>query len=168
VTANLGTGFVFHRDDSVIILTNRHVALPGNAAQLVFKDGITAGAEVVNSSLDHDLAVLQPSGVRLANYESLERGDSADLAIGDEVMTIGHPIGESRHISIGFYTGRFTNEEGRTLLRLSMSVDPGNSGGPLLNRQGSVVGIVTLKHSTASNIAYAIPIEKAHNLDINP
>lgn len=115
-------------------------------------------ASVLDASERNDLAVMEIPSANLGHYHALGQGRSSDLRIGEELMTIGHPIGESHHISVGFYTGRFTLDD-RTLLRMSMPVDPGNSGGPLFNRRGEVVGVVSQKRSE-SNIAYAFPIEK--------
>ena len=80
-------------------------------------------------------------------------------------MTIGYPLRESHHLSIGLYTGREElGPEFGTLLRLNMPVDPGNSGGPLLDDKGHVVGIITLKKSGSSNIVFAVPIEQIRTL----
>ena len=144
-----GTGFVYRLKDKCIILTNRHVM---------------SVATQVDASELHDLAVLEVENINLKRYGVLQPGRVSDLQIGEELMTIGHPRLESHHISIGFYTGKSIDKNGLTLLRLSMAVDPGNSGGPLFNRKGQVVGIISRKVEDSANIAFAIPIDKVELL----
>jgi len=161
-----GTGFVYNLRGKLVILTNRHVASAATNPIVQFQDIDDAFVgEILDASELHDLAILQPQGVNLKRYGGLPQGCSSDLRIGEEAMTIGHPIRESHHISVGFYTGKFTDRRGRTLLRLSMAVDPGNSGGPLLNRKGQVVGVISQRVEESTNIAFAIPIEKIQHLD---
>lgn len=162
-----GTGFIINLAGENVILTNSHVI--ANAAHLFirFSDKVEAEATLVDASGLHDIAVLKANGTNLNRYRALPRGDSTSLKIGEEMMTIGHPIFESHHISVGFYSGKFTNKRGRTLLRLSMTVDPGNSGGPLFNREGEVVGIICQKVKESANIAFAVPVEKAGLLNLS-
>lgn len=161
-----GTGFVFQVRDHAVVLTNRHVASRFTIPIVRMRDGEVKAATVLDASELHDMAILGIEGLSLKRYGFLPRGRSINLRIGDEVMTIGHPIQESHHISVGFFTGKHTDDRGRTLLRLSMAVDPGNSGGPLLNSQAQVVGIITQKVSESANIAFAIPIEKVDELQV--
>jgi S1-C subfamily serine protease len=160
-----GTGFVYDLNGRQIIVTNRHVISFISEPLVRFRDGVEVIAKQLDASKVHDLAILGIEGINLKRYGELRPGRSSDLRIGEEVMTIGHPRLESHHISVGFYNGKSTNQEGCTLLRLSMAVDPGNSGGPLFNRKGQVVGIVSRKVEESANIAFAIPIEKAHLLN---
>lgn len=159
-----GTGFVFSFQGKSFVLTCAHVVSKGANSQIRFADQTEGTAQVVDASELHDIALLQVQGVNLMRYGELPQVRSMDLQIGEEVMTIGHPIRESHHLSVGFYTGKFTDKNGRTLLRLSMSVDPGNSGGPLLNRRGQVVGVISQRVEASASIAFAIPIEKIQYL----
>jgi S1-C subfamily serine protease len=159
-----GTGFVFNLHGKLVILTNRHVASAATVPYIRFQDGVDGIVQILDASGLHDLAVLESQDISLKRYGSLFKGNSQDLRIGEEVMTIGHPKLESHHISVGFYSGKFTDKRGRTLLRLSMAVDPGNSGGPLFNKKGQVVGVISQKVKKSTNIAFAIPIEKVQSL----
>jgi S1-C subfamily serine protease len=160
-----GTGFVCDVHGKFVVVTNRHVVSAVTGPLVRFRDGVDAVAKILDSSELHDLAVLEPQAVNLERYGALPQGRSSDLRIGEEVMTIGHPILESHHIAVGFYTGKSTDKRGRTLLRLSMTVDRGSSGGPLLNRKGHVVGVISQKVGESANIAFAIPIDKVQYFD---
>lgn len=161
-----GTGFVYRLNGRYVVVTNRHVASAASQLAMRFPDDVVATATVLDASELHDLAAVEPEGVNLKRYGSLPAGNSLDLKLGEELLTIGHPVGESHHISVGFYAGKSTDSRGRTLLRLSMAVDPGNSGGPLLNQQGEVVGVITQRVAESANIAFAIPIEKLLELSL--
>ena len=159
-----GTGFVVTHANHVVIVTNEHVVHGAKYLKLRFKDSTIADGELLDSSIAEDLAAVRAKGVNLARYSPLLPSSSPDLHIGEELLTIGHPLRESHHISIGLYTGREKLKDLGPMLRLNMPVDPGNSGGPLLNNRGKVVGVVTLKESEASSIAFAIPIENLEKL----
>jgi serine protease Do len=164
--AREGTGFLIRHSGHVVIVTNEHVIHGARALKLRFRDSVTVDADVVDSSSTNDLATLRVKGVNLERYSPLTAGASSDLQIGDELMTIGHPLRESHHLSIGLYAGKDRLDELGTMLRLNMPVDPGNSGGPLLNNRGRVVGVVTLKDVRASSLAFAVPIENLEKLKV--
>jgi serine protease Do len=161
--ATAGTGFLLRHGGGDLIVTNEHVIHGAEGLRLRFRDSLETAAEVWDASPEYDVAVLRVRGVDLERYGPLKEGQSKDLRIGDEVMTIGHPLSESYHLSIGLYSGRETIEKG-VMLRLNMPVDPGNSGGPLLDARGRVVGITTLKATRSSSLAFAVPIERIRNL----
>jgi S1-C subfamily serine protease len=148
--------------DSGIILTNLHVVGDASVVQV----------EVVVRQPEKDLAVLRarviPDDLIPATLAS-----SAMLRIGDEVVAVGHPFGISNSVSAGVVSGKGRNyrwpETDQTLTNLiqfDAAVNPGNSGGPLVNRYGEVVGIVTaLLNPTDQDvfigIGFAVPIETA-------
>jgi S1-C subfamily serine protease len=162
----IGTGFIFRYSRQSLIVTNEHVIEGASNIKIHFQDSIVADADIVDASSTNDIAVLRPRGVDLTRYAQLTEGTSHNLQIGDELMTIGYPLGESHHLSIGLYAGREKRQEIGHLLRLNMPVDPGNSGGPLIDDEGRVVGIVTLKDSRSSSISFAIPIEQIRLLKL--
>lgn len=167
----LGTGVVIA--DTGIILTCLHVVKNAARVRVIFAyDGTESDAEVVMRQPQNDLAVLRaatvPDDLKPATLVA-----SSTLSLGDEVIAVGNPFGLLNSASAGIVSGKgrsFTSKEtGATLtdlIQFDAAVNPGNSGGPLVNRNGEVVGIVTaLLNPTAEEvfigIGFAIPIETA-------
>jgi len=162
-----GSGFIFqHPSGRLVIVTCGHVVGDATRANVTFYDHTTARATVAAISSDPDLALLDPARVDFARFPSLKQGSSGSLRIGDEVMTIGRPRGQPHHISIGFYSGLIKRNDGPPLLRLSMGVDPGNSGGLVVDRSGAVVGVVSAKVPDSANVAFAVPIEDINRAEL--
>jgi S1-C subfamily serine protease len=145
--SSIGSGVVIV--DSGIILTSLHVVMGASALRVIFADGSESEAVVLVEQPENDLAVLQaliiPDDLMPATLAG-----SAGLRIGDEVAAVGHPFGISNSLSAGVVSGLGRNyvwpETGRrlaNLIQFDAAVNPGNSGGPLINRDGEVVGIVT-------------------------
>jgi S1-C subfamily serine protease len=166
----VGTGVVIV--ESGIILTNLHVVAGADKVTVQFFDGLESAANVTGMRPEHDLAVLQaktlPDDLVPATLRS-----TADLAVGDEVVAVGFPFGIGPSASAGVVSGlrrEYQSPEGKRLLtnliQFDAAVNPGNSGGPLVTRDGEVVGIVTgiLNPSTQRvfiGIGFAVPIENA-------
>ncbi|MGO9412452.1 MAG: S1C family serine protease [Spirochaetia bacterium] len=167
----LGTGVVI--TDTGIILTCLHVVKDAVRVRVIFADdGTESDAQVVMRQPENDLAVLRantiPDDLKPATLVA-----SSSLSQGDEVIAVGNPFGLLNSASAGVVSGKgrsFTSKEtGATLkdlIQFDAAVNPGNSGGPLVNRNGEVVGIVTaLLNPTAQEvfigIGFAIPIETA-------
>jgi S1-C subfamily serine protease len=166
----VGTGVVIV--ESGIILTNLHVVAGADKVTVQFFDGLESDANVTGMRPEHDLAVLQaktlPDDLVPATLRS-----TADLAVGDEVVAVGFPFGIGPSASAGVVSGlrrEYQSPEGKRLLtnliQFDAAVNPGNSGGPLVTRDGEVVGIVTgiLNPSTQRvfiGIGFAVPIENA-------
>jgi S1-C subfamily serine protease len=166
--ATLGTGVVVA--ETGVILTCLHVV--GNASQVsvIFADGTQSDALVTTRIPEKDLAVLTalkvPEELKPATMAS-----SASLHVGDEVIAVGNPFGVIGSVSDGVvsglgrqYVSRESGMELRNLIQFDAAVNPGNSGGPLLNRAGEVVGIVaSLLNPTNQDvfigIGFAIPID---------
>jgi serine protease DegQ len=166
----VGTGVVIV--ESGIILTNLHVVAGADKVTVQFFDGLESDANVTGMRPEHDLAVLQaktlPDDLVPATLRS-----TADLAVGDEVVAVGFPFGIGPSASAGVVSGlrrEYQSPEGKRLLtnliQFDAAVNPGNSGGPLVTRDGEVVGIVTgiLNPSPQRvfiGIGFAVPIENA-------
>ena len=170
-SASSGSGFILTTDGYIV--TNYHVISEGLSSsganvEVTLNDGSTYAAEVVGGDEDYDLAVLKidPGENTLT---PVTFGSSADLQVGDEVLAIGNPLGEltfSMSEGIISCVDREINVEGTPfdMIQITAAVNSGNSGGPLFNIYGEVVGIVSAKYSTSSNgtsvegLGFAIPI----------
>jgi S1-C subfamily serine protease len=166
----VGSGVVIV--DTGIILTNMHVVVGAERILVTFADGLESEAAIVGIRPEHDLAVLQakklPDDLPAATLRS-----TSDLAPGDEVIAVGFPFGIGPSVSSGVISGlkrEYRSPEGRevltNLIQFDAAVNPGNSGGPLLNRDGEVVGIVTAllnptEQEVFIGIGFAVTIESA-------
>jgi len=165
----VGTGVVI--DDQGTILTNLHVARAAPRLRVEFFDGTEADARIVGARPELDLAIIQPN--RLPDdLQPATLGSSASLRPGDDVVAIGFPFGIGPSASAGVVSGllRIFEQEGsptmRNMIQFDAAANPGNSGGPLVNADGEVVGIVTaiLNPSgirTFAGIGFAATIEDA-------
>ena len=166
----VGTGVVIV--DQGVILTNLHVVHGAQRIRLVFADGSESGAVVTGVQAHNDLAVLQaqtvPDDLQAATMRS-----TGDLLPGDHVVAVGFPFGIGPSVSAGVISGfgrSFRAPEGQqdiqNLIQFDAAANPGNSGGPLVTRDGEVVGIVTgilnpTRARTFVGIGFAVPIESA-------
>jgi S1-C subfamily serine protease len=168
--SNLGTGVVV--SDSGDILTSLHVVADASDIQLIFADGTHSGAQVVAQQPENDIAVLRATRPPLQLLPAV-LGNPNAMRIGDEAYVVGHPFGLYGSMSAGVISGfdrtfQPPNSETRLqgLIQIDAAVNPGNSGGPLLNRHGQVVGIVTgIVNPTEQDffigIGFAVPITVA-------
>ena len=160
-----GSGFVI--DDEGHVVTNQHVVEGVERVTVRFADGEESGARVVGADASTDVALLEldnvPEGV-----EPLELGSAASLEIGDLLVAIGSPFGLQGTVTSGIVSAldrELTAPDGFTIdgaIQTDAAVNPGNSGGPLLDGQGRVVGINSqIATETGGNvgIGYAVPIE---------
>ena len=167
--SGVGSGVVI--SDEGVILTNLHVVQGAKRIQVTFADGLESEAVVVGVQPENDLAVIKAK--RLPDdLQSATLGSSQNLQPGDEVVAVGFPFGIGPSVSAGVVSGlnRSFGSEGKTMMRGLIQADaaanPGNSGGPLINMAGEVVGIVTAILNPTSartfvGIGFAVPIENA-------
>lgn len=151
----VGTGFVI--DSSGLIATSLHVV--GEARPMTAR--LASGQELeviaVHAFDRHsDLAILRVSATNL-NLPALPLGDSATLAVGAAVVALGNPLGLENSVVAGVLSGRRVLEEVE-MLQIAIPIEPGNSGGPLLDRSGRVQGIVNAKSLLTRNLGFATPI----------
>ncbi|MEJ8850258.1 S1C family serine protease [Variovorax rhizosphaerae] len=170
VERGVGTGVVIV--DKGLILTNLHVVAGSEKIKITFHDGLEAEAAVVSVQPENDLAVLQakkiPDDLIPATMRSTD-----DLQSGDQVVAVGFPFGIGPSVSAGVVSGlkrAFRSPEGKqelsNLIQFDAAANPGNSGGPLVNMDGEVLGIVTAilnptQARTFIGIGFAVPIENA-------
>jgi len=173
-----GTGFIVSEEG--MILTNKHVVLDKDAEYTVFtNDGKEFSAKVLARDPIQDLAVLKieqeksvtDEGEFLKPFPMAKLGDSDSLQIGQTVIAIGNALGEFRNtVSVGVISGlgRTVTASGggfvetlEDIIQTDAAINKGNSGGPLLNLKGEVIGINTAVAQEAQSIGFTIPINKA-------
>ena len=162
-----GSGFILSEEGYVV--TNAHVVDGGTAFLVVTNDNAEHEAVLVGYDTDNDLAVLKIESEYLV---PVKLGSSDALVVGDQVAAIGNPLGElTSTLTVGYVSAkeRYVTTEGSTsinMMQTDCAINSGNSGGPLFNMKGEVVGITTAKYSGTSNsgatiegIGFAIPID---------
>jgi S1-C subfamily serine protease len=153
------------------ILTNLHVVAGAGRIRVLFADGLESDANIVSQHPENDLAVLQAQTVPDDLAAAVMR-PRADLKPGDTVVAVGFPFGIGPSVSAGVVSGlrrEYRSPGGESLLsnliQFDAAVNPGSSGGPLLNAAGEVVGIVTAMLDPGggafAGIGFAVPVETA-------
>lgn len=166
----VGSGVVINANGD--ILTALHVVAEASEIEVLFSDGSQVMAEMIAAEPENDIAVLHPiQSPELIVPAVL--GNPNSMRIGDEAYAVGNPLGLSGSLSAGVISGfnrSFTIDDSGLeidgLIQFDAAVNPGNSGGPLLNRYGQVIGIVTAlakpnEKDSFSGIGFAVPIEVA-------
>lgn len=163
-----GTGFIVSKDG--LVLTNRHVVSIEDADYTVLtNDGRKFPATVLAIDPGQDLAIIKIESKE--NFPIVSLGNSDNLEIGQTVIAIGNSLGEFRNtVSVGVISGlgRTVTASGggivetlTDIIQTDAAINKGNSGGPLLNLKGEVIGVNTAMALGAENIGFAIPINKA-------
>lgn len=160
-----GSGIVF--DSKGYIVTNQHVVEGGTKVMVSLPGGKKVQAKVIGEDAKTDLAVLK---VETTGLTAAKFGDSDAIRVGDSVIAIGNPLGEefAGSVTSGILSAKDRdmsfNDDGNSrtynVLQTDASINPGSSGGALLNESGEVVGINTLKISSAEGMGFAIPINE--------
>lgn len=165
-----GSGVIL--DETGNILTNLHVVQGASDIEVVFADGSTSKAILAGQLGDKDIAVLKALTPPALLIPAI-LGSPASLQVGDEAIVVGNPFGLRHTLTAGVISGLnrsfklpSTDREVEGLIQFDAAVNPGNSGGPLLNRNGEVVGIVTAlanptDQSVFIGIGFAVPIDVA-------
>lgn len=167
---SLGSGFVW--DNQGHIITNNHVVAGASRISVTFSDGMTAPAELVGSDAQSDLAVIKVDPTKVGTLQPLALGDSTQVRVGQFVAAIGNPFGLEGTMTFGIVSalGRsLPVESGATsagsytipdIIQTDAPVNPGNSGGVLLDMSGRLVGVPTAIESESgsnSGVGFAIP-----------
>ena len=158
--------------DKGVILTSLHVVSGANRVRVQFEDGMEADADIISKQPEMDLAILQakqiPDDLRAATLRSAKQ-----LTEGEHVTAVGFPFGIGPSVSHGVISGlkrQYRSPDNErvlsNLIQFDAAANPGSSGGPLVNAQGEVIGIVTAILATSekagfAGIAFAVPIEMA-------
>lgn len=165
--SGIGTGFIV--SSKGIIVTNSHVVSDPNADySIVLKDGSTYEVKKVHRDNANDLAIIE---VNAKNLKIAELGDSSKLKVGQKAIAIGNALGQfSNSVTVGVISGVSRQLEASgpfgegaklytNVLQTDAALNPGNSGGPLLNLLGQVIGVNVAVTRSAQNIGFAIPID---------
>lgn len=172
-SASSGSGFVYKKDSKYgYIMTNYHVVSGATKVQVINMDGQTSEATILGGDKYADIAVLRIDVDNVLDVASI--GDSTKSKIGDTVFTVGTPVNSEY---MGTVTKGILSSEARTItvsdssmgdymmevLQTDASINPGNSGGPLVNMNGEVIGITSMKLVTdeIEGMGFAIPVEVA-------
>lgn len=177
-----GTGFVYKKEGSTAyIMTNNHVISSGDSAKVIFSDGTSADTKILGGETYADIAVLTVSSASIKQVATI--GNTENIKLGDTVFAVGAPLGDtySGTVTKGILSGKdrlvevsfsgTTSDYYMKVLQTDAALNPGNSGGPLCNINGEVIGVNSLKlteekTSTTSSysvegMGFAIPIEDA-------
>ncbi len=149
----VGTGFVVKSDG--LIATNLHVIGEARHISVRTADGREHEATSVHASDRHlDLALVK---IDARDLPTLELGDSDGLKSGQPIVALGNPHGLERSVVTGVVSGT-RRINGRSMIQIAMPVEPGNSGGPVLDMSGKVHGVVTIKSAVTQNLGFAMPV----------
>lgn len=166
-----GSGVIISEDGYIV--TNYHVVAEGTIYIVYFDDDTSAEATIVGYDDSSDLAVLK---VEKDGLTAIDVGDSSEVAVGDWVMTAGSPFGLTKSVSSGIVSALYRNETLENsygssfyvnMIQVDAGVNPGNSGGALVNAEGELIGICTLTASYSgdfSGVGFAIPSNYVMNI----
>ncbi|MAG37770.1 hypothetical protein CMI45_00060 [Candidatus Pacearchaeota archaeon] len=137
-----GTGFIV--SDEGYIVTNQHVVSGASAANVIAYSNKVYRVRLIGSDVGKDIALLK---IEEGEYDELILGDSEDIKVGNKVIAVGNPLGLSFTVTEGIVSAvdRDGPSGGDDYIQTDVSLNPGNSGGPLINAQGEVVGINNFK-----------------------
>ncbi|MEJ2701050.1 MAG: Do family serine endopeptidase [Sedimentisphaerales bacterium] len=158
----MGSGFIISPDG--YILTNNHMVQDAKKIKIELADDRKFDAEVIGTDPESDIAVVK---IDTENLPYLEMGDSDNLKVGEWVLAIGNPLGFSHTVTAGIVSAKGRSGMGlanfESFIQTDAAINRGNSGGPLLNLEGKVVGINTAIVGATGNIGigFAIPINMA-------
>ena len=150
----LGSGFALGKQ---CVITNAHVIQSTSEIKITAYDGKVYSTIVYCKDDNLDIAVLS---VPAANLKPLTIGNTTDIKIGDDVIAIGAPNGMSYTLTKGTLSSNKRIISGESYLQIDAALNEGNSGGPLLNANGAVIGMNTMKMNNSEGLGLAIPIDR--------
>jgi serine protease Do len=160
-----GTGTGFLIDPDGLILTNHHVIEGAERLTVKLADGRNLRADVIGSDPDTDIALIKVSGNGPFPHAML--GDSSKLRVGEWVCAIGNPLAYEHTVTVGvisFLGRKLFDASLDNYIQTDAAISFGNSGGPLINSRGQVIGINSAVSRQASNIGFAVPINQARGV----
>jgi len=163
-----GTGSGFVWDEKGFVVTNDHVVRGGDRFEVTLEDGSTWPGVLVGADPDKDIAVLKLDGAPATKLKPVAVGTSGDLVVGQSVFAIGNPFGLDQTLTTGVISGlgrAIQSPSGRRIdgvIQTDAAVNPGNSGGPLLDSAGRLIGMNTAIVSPSggsAGIGFAVPVD---------
>jgi len=152
----LGSGFFIASDG--VILTNAHVVGEQERVQVVLHDGRRLTGEVVERAEHADLALVK---IDVENAPTLRMAGMHDVAVGDWAAAVGHGRGAIWTYTTGMISNIYPSGDERPLFQTQIPLNPGGSGGPVVNIEGDAIGVVTAGLTDAQSINFAIPLQQA-------
>jgi len=154
IRTNVGQGTGFIINNKGYIVTNAHVLVGGSTIQAINSKQELIDAYLIGYEGDFDIALLKISG----NYNSLKLADSDDVQIGEKVIAIGNPLGLQFSVSQGIVSAihRSGINGVEAYIQTDAALNPGNSGGPLINKKGEVIGINNFKIGDSESLGFAL------------
>ncbi len=160
----LGSGFVVDADG--LIATNRHVIGDARRIKVETSDGkVEEVTEVVATDVHLDLAILR---ISRKDLKPLPLGDSDQLRQGERIVAMGNPEGLAYSVVDGVVSEPRREIDGVPMIQVAVPIERGNSGGPLLDRQGRVLGLLTMKSARTDNLGFAMPVNALKKLIEKP
>jgi len=149
-----GTGFYLPKYE--LFVTNEHVVRDNKEVAIIGYDIEKQLASVVFLDEDHDLAFLKIGDSLQVSYD-IRLSDQENLELGSEVISVGHPFGLEFSVTKGIVSSLDHKVSNITYVQHDAALHPGNSGGPLINKQGAIIGVNTFVAKNGRNIGYALP-----------
>ncbi len=160
----MGSGFVLAAEG--LIATNRHVIGEARRIKVETSDGqVEEVTEIVATDVHLDLVILR---IPRKDLNPLPLGDSDELRQGDRIVAMGHPAGFTYSVVEGVISEPRREIDGVPMIQVAVPIEHGNSGGPLLDRQGRVLGLLTMKSARTNNLGFAMPVNELKKLIEKP
>jgi len=155
-----GSGFIITSDGYIV--TNTHVLAGAHFSQAITYDSKVRDATLIGYSVEDDIALLKIEG----EFDYLKFGDSDDLKVGEKIIAVGNPYGLSFSVSEGIISAlnRVGLNNKEVYIQTDVALNPGNSGGPMINTKGKVVGVNNFKITSAESLGFAMESNYAEDL----